>query len=88
MWQEADTAGDDGLGRGASKQARTIEVGVVDEEAAHRVWEVMREQQPASVDNSEPCLAHAAGGGEVAWLKAAEDFGKRIVWQGLRMIHS
>jgi hypothetical protein len=86
--QEAKIAVDRGpLHRGARKEARAWVIDVVDEEAAHRVRQEVREQQPMSVNDGTPRLAHAAGRGEVAGPEAAEDVGDHVVRQGFRRIH-
>jgi hypothetical protein len=87
MRQEGAIAVHRGPRRRAGKQARASVVDVVDEEAANRVREDVREQQPMGVDDGEPRLAHAEGGGDVAWLEEAEDARKQVVGQGLRVIH-
>lgn len=75
------------LQRGAGEESRTLVVDVVDEEAAHRAWEDVREQEPMGIDYGAPCLSHATGDGEVADRESAEDVGERVVWKGFRRIH-
>jgi hypothetical protein len=58
-----------------------IIINICDVETAHRVREVVgvQQQQPSGVDDGEPRLAHAAGGGDVARREASQDVGKGVV---------
>jgi len=66
---------------GVRKEEREIDVTAHEEDAAHRVRQELREQQPAAVDDGAPRLAHAPGGGEAPRREAAEDFREGVLGQ-------
>ena len=58
---------------------RASVVDVVDEDAADRVREEVREQQRAVVDDPAPCLADAPRRGEAPRRQAVEGVGEGVV---------
>jgi len=83
---EAERAVDPGprRRRRAGEEVRRRVVDVVGEEAAHRVREEVREQQPALVDEAAPRLADAPRRREAARREAAEDGREHVAGQTRR----
>lgn len=78
---EVELAEDLRVQGGVGEEGRVSETIVHEDDAAHRVWQELREQQPAAIDDGAPRLAHAPRGGEAARREAAEDFPEGVLGQ-------
>lgn len=65
------------------EQVGAVVVDVVDEDAAHRAREEVREQQRAAVHDVAPRLTDAPGHGDAPQREPEEDGGEGVVWQRL-----
>lgn len=68
---------------GAGEEVGAVVVDVVDEDAAHRAREEVREEQLVAVHDVAPRLADAPGHGEAPRREPAEDGGEGVVRQRL-----